>query len=79
MTILAKRPLACLVLCLAMTGCVSSQDIAAADNQECIELGFEPGTEAYGNCRLKLREIRAMERQTMAVENTFWYGRPYWW
>jgi hypothetical protein len=33
----------------------------AIDNQNCIELGFKPGTEPYGNCRLKLREIRAKQ------------------
>lgn len=31
----------------------------AVDNQDCLDLGFKPGTEAYGNCRLKLKEIRA--------------------
>ena len=54
-----------------------------ADNQECIDLGFVPGTEAYGNCRLKLREIRALEHQALAVQNAYganpWLGRPYWW
>ena len=35
--------------------------IDALDNQNCIDLGFKPGTEAYGNCRLKLKEIRAQE------------------
>ncbi len=74
----AKRLLACLALCLAVSACVSGQDMDAADHQECINLGFVPGTEGYGNCRLKLREIRAIERQTMAVENNGWYGSPYW-
>lgn len=73
---------ACLLLGLALSGCVTKQEIDAADDQECVELGFVPGTEAYGNCRLKLMEIRAMERQALAVENSYfnsWYGRPYWW
>ena len=78
-----KLWLSCAGLCLLLGGCVSAQDVAAADNQECIELGFEPGTEAYGNCRLKLREIRAMEHQAMAVQNAYgnnpWLGRPSWW
>jgi hypothetical protein len=34
----------------------------AIDNQNCIDLGFKPHTEAYGNCRLKLKEIRAQEQ-----------------
>lgn len=33
----------------------------AADHQNCLDLGFQPDTEAYGNCRLKLKEIRAQQ------------------
>ncbi len=33
-----------------------------ADDAKCREFGFEPGTEAYGNCRLQLEQIRATER-----------------
>ena len=76
------RLTACLLVFLVLSGCVTRQEIDAADHQECIDLGFVPGTEGYGNCRLKLREIRAMERQALAVENSYynsWYGRPYWW
>ena len=80
-------PLAALLAVgVLLAGCASEAEIRAAeeaqmaaDRQECTNLGFEPGTEGFADCLLKLREIRAMERQTMAVENTFWYGRPYWW
>ena len=68
--------------CLLLAGCVSSQEIALADDRECVQLGFEPGTEGYGNCRLKLREIRALERQALAVESHTmnpWARYPYWW
>lgn len=33
----------------------------ATDHQNCLDLGFKPDTEAYGNCRLKLKEIRAKQ------------------
>ena len=33
----------------------------AIDNKDCMDLGFKPDTEAYGNCRLKLKEIRAKQ------------------
>lgn len=33
----------------------------AVDNKNCMDLGFKPDTEAYGNCRLKLKEIRAKQ------------------
>jgi len=44
--------------------------IDAQDDANCRELGFEPGTEAYGNCRLKLKEIRAQERASGAYNNS---------
>jgi hypothetical protein len=31
----------------------------AEDDAKCRELGFTPQTEAYGNCRLQLEQIRA--------------------
>jgi hypothetical protein len=31
----------------------------AEDDSKCRELGFKPGTEAYGNCRLQAEQIRA--------------------
>lgn len=40
----------------------------AADDTKCRELGFKPGTEGYGNCRLKLEQIRATERAESEAE-----------
>ena len=37
--------------------------------QACLDLGFTEGTEDYGNCRLKLREIRAMEQNSRSSGN----------
>ncbi len=34
-----------------------------ADHQDCRDLGFEEETEAYGNCRLKLKEIRVEQKE----------------
>ncbi len=48
---------------MSLGACVSDAAIQAQldakDNQDCIDLGFKPGNEAYGNCRLKLKQIRA--------------------
>ena len=48
---------------LALGACVDpaarQAQLDSEDNQSCLELGFKPGTDAYGNCRLQLREIRA--------------------
>ena len=53
---------------LALAGCVSADERRAqeqaqriADQQECADLGFEPGTDPFADCLLRLREIRATE------------------
>lgn len=61
--------LASLCTAVLLAGCVSQaeRDAAerarrAADRQECINLGFQPDTEPFADCLLKLRELRALER-----------------
>ena len=39
----------------------------AAGDRKCRELGFKPDTDAYGNCRLQLEQIRAT-RQAAAAQ-----------
>ena len=46
----------------------------AADRQECAGLGFEPDTEPFAECLLKLREIRAMEGTGMGVSLGVGFG-----
>lgn len=53
---------------VVLGGCVSEEERLAreqaqrvADQQECADLGFEPGTDPFADCLLRLREIRAME------------------
>jgi hypothetical protein len=41
-----------LLLCLGLAGCVTSQDIAASDDDACRSYGAEPGTQAYFQCRM---------------------------
>jgi hypothetical protein len=48
--------------CLPVERQAAEQAQRAADEQECRDLGFQPQTEAFGDCLLKLRELRAMER-----------------
>lgn len=80
---------------LALAACVSPEEQAAreaaqrqADANECQNLGFKPGTNGFGNCMLKLKEIRAQEENTRAIDRAnnmpppWWgprYGPPYWW
>lgn len=43
---------------------------AAQDDPKCQELGFKPGSEAYGNCRLQLQQIRATRAAANATSAT---------
>jgi len=69
-----RRHLAAIPLAFLLAACAGdrSEQVArqnAADHQACLDLGFTEGTEEYGNCRLKLREIRAMEQGTRSGSN----------
>lgn len=46
----------------------------AADHQNCLDLGFKPGTEAYGNCRLKMKEMRAKNEGSQSPNVSFGLG-----
>ena len=46
----------------------------AIDHKNCTDLCFEPNTEAYGNCRLKMKEIRAKEENSRASNVGFGVG-----
>lgn len=68
--LLPARLLAMSLIGAALVACTSAEDrareqalIDRTDHQHCLDLGFEPGTEPYGNCRLKLKEIRTSERE----------------
>ncbi len=77
------------VLALTLSACASAEDRAAraqaqlaADQAECEGLGFTPETEAFGNCLLKLREIRAEEataREQRRANNRAIWGPDWPW
>ncbi|MBC7104247.1 MAG: hypothetical protein H5U13_13805, partial [Parvibaculum sp.] len=57
-----------------LAACASPQEQAAhtaaqqqSDQAECKKLGFTEGTEAFANCMLRLKEIRAQEENTRAL------------
>ena len=39
-----------------------AQQIEQADHSECLRLGYQPNTPTYGDCRLRIREMRLEER-----------------
>lgn len=70
-------PLSGLMALLVTAGCMSPEEIAqrqayerALRDQneiyECQNLGFEQGTEEFGNCRLQLRNIQAQQQIAQA-------------
>lgn len=76
-----KPVLAAVLTAGLLAACASEADrqaesarIEAEDDRNCRDMGFEPGTEAYGNCRLKLREIRASERASRSSGPNFGIG-----
>jgi len=68
------RTIVTVCLGLAFAGCASDaqwlppggglygRSAEVIDDEKCRKLGFEPKTEAYGNCRLQLEQTRAIER-----------------
>lgn len=64
-----RFPFVFLLLSLSVSACVNPAEQQAraaqqeaADNAECVRLGFPQGTPDYGDCRLRLREMRLKER-----------------
>lgn len=54
------------VLAALGVGCASPTDLAEADRQKCAGFGFEPGTDEYARCVMKLsqqRDAQQHERQ----------------
>lgn len=48
---------------------VRAARLAQEDDAKCKSLGFKPGTEPYGNCRLQLEQIRATKAAADAADN----------
>ena len=63
-----------LLICFLSVGCstLSKEERLALeakiDHEECLNLGFEENTEAYGGCRLTLKSIRAQDQTTKAIK-----------
>ncbi len=63
-----------LLVCILFVGCstLSKEERLAIeaklDHEECLNLGFEENTEAYGGCRLTLKSIRAQDNTTQAIK-----------
>lgn len=70
----------CLLGMLA-SACATPEEIEMArqlqeqtDIRNCVELGFEPNTPAFADCRLRLIEMRSRERTARMNQVHFGYG-----
>ena len=67
-----RRSIALLVPTLLMTGCVTSpEQIAKRNNDQCTARGYQPGTDAYADCLVRVesdRDQRSEARRREALE-----------
>lgn len=62
------RILTAVTAALFLASChATPEEIAAEDHAKCVELGFQPKTEAYGDCRLALMQLDEQRRQANAA------------
>lgn len=54
-----------IIMIIILTACATPEQRAAyqkmiddQDHAECVKLGFTPKTDSYGDCRLRLKEMR---------------------
>ena len=76
-----KRYFTIVLLPLLLTACADpvaqaehQRMLEAQDTAECTKLGFQPGTDAFGNCRLKLMEIRSDDMNSRRVQTSIGVG-----
>ncbi len=51
-------------LALTLCGCAGMHD--DRENARCVSYGLKPGTPAYGECRMRLEELRIQSAAVMA-------------
>lgn len=55
------------ILALALSGCMTTEQRAAADDSYCRGIGAQPGTPVYVECRLRRDETREANRRAAAL------------
>jgi hypothetical protein len=56
-----------LLLPILITGCMTPEARREQQIVHCTELGFKPGTEAFGNCRLQLESMQVSRSAAAAA------------
>jgi hypothetical protein len=74
MTCSFRRSLLALALCVLTTGCLTSaEQQAARNNERCAARGYQPDTDAFKDCLVRLdteRELRIQTRRQEMLERT---------
>jgi hypothetical protein len=68
------RTTAMLALGLFLAGCASSAQLAQRDEDRCAARGYQPKTDAYADCLLRLegdRSVRTESRRREALEQSY--------
>jgi hypothetical protein len=55
-------------LALLVSGCMTAQELRAADEARCRSYGFRPRTDAFAECLMKLDLFRRAEFQNDAID-----------
>jgi hypothetical protein len=63
------------VCALALTSCVSSEELRQEDEATCSGYGFRPGTDAFASCLQK----ESLARRYWAAPSLPYWGWGYWW
>ena len=68
------RPAVMMVLGLLVTGCASSAQLAQRDEERCAARGYQPKTDDYADCLVRLesdRSARMESRRRDALEKPY--------
>jgi len=70
---MTSRPILLLTLCLLVTGCASSAQLAQRNEERCTARGLQPKTDAFADCILRLEtesEVRKDARHREMMERS---------
>ena len=74
MTRALPRSILLLALALPIAGCVTTaEEIAKRNNARCVERGYQPNTDAFSDCLVRLdseRDLRMQERHREITEKS---------
>ena len=73
MNIMIRRPVLVLLLSAMAAGCSSTERLAQRNNERCEARGYQPKTDAFNDCVVRLeseREVRVESRRLEMLEKS---------